>query len=176
MNIAIIEDELLEREILSNELENLFPFYEIKSYSNVNDFLEELQGDCSSNPGVIITDLDMSGTNGVELLRRIRAGELKVERTTIVVALSVHQEPKTIGALLSLEVDEILTKPVKPESIKLAIDKLLTRKMNLRPKLAYKYITTNNLWAKNDGSEKFEILTGEEIDYIRYVTTKNIRY
>jgi len=70
--IGIVDDDPLFRETLAGNLGDAG--YGVVAWAGGEDFLAAL--DCGSQPDLILLDWKMPGMNGIEVLRRMRAGQL----------------------------------------------------------------------------------------------------
>ncbi|WP_042276440.1 LytR/AlgR family response regulator transcription factor [[Clostridium] dakarense] len=76
LNIAICDDELIHRQVLSNYLDRTFP---IKSYKLV-EFAngEELIENYPEKLDILLLDIQMTGINGIEAAKKIRMFDTNV--------------------------------------------------------------------------------------------------
>lgn len=115
--ILIAEDDLAQRMLLRMTLEG--EGYEVIEAENGLEALARLDEHSEYlNLRLLITDLSMPEMNGFGLIRTIRDRE--VHYTYIIVLTSNDDEGSLVKAL-SLGADDFLTKPVKPEELKLRL-------------------------------------------------------
>lgn len=79
-------------------------------------------------PSVIITDWYMEPLNGLEFLKRLRAGDYKVARDLPVVFLSSQQTVAHVQTAINEGVDHFLVKPFTISMVERAIYQIVTRK------------------------------------------------
>lgn len=81
-----------------------------------------------ASPHLIICDIDMRPTSGMEFLARLRAGESGLDRTTPVIFLSNHSDPTIVRQAQALGVDGFLIKPPSIAMLRDRVDRLLSRR------------------------------------------------
>lgn len=72
----------------------------------------------NESPAIIITDLDMPGMNGFQLIEEIRRQE--IARTYIIV-LSASDDKSSVVSALALGADDYLVKPYHPEELRVRL-------------------------------------------------------
>ena len=94
----------------------------------------------------ILSDWNMSPIDGLELLRSIRAGEVRrVARDICFIMLTGHADQQIVKAALALDVSGFLVKPVAVGNLTRAIDKAFLKKVTLKPPSSYKSHATIEL-------------------------------
>lgn len=103
--VLIIEDEQTQRHLLREYLEKL------KFHVLEEEHGESGLGVWSGNHDIriVITDLEMPGTDGYDVIRAIRK---EIARETYIMVLTIHDNKKTLVKALSLGADDFLSKPV----------------------------------------------------------------
>lgn len=92
--------------------------------------------------GVLITDVQMPGIHGVELLRRIRCGETDGPADLPVIILTSFSNTDVLTASLALDVNGFLVKPIKPDTVYTKLIQALGERITLRPKGSYESVST----------------------------------
>jgi two-component system, LuxR family, response regulator FixJ len=110
--VHIIDDEEPVREAVGFLLG--LEGFDVRSYASADDFLAKLQDDIS---GCIIADIRMPGTDGIQLLRRLKNMGVK----TPVMMLSGHADPRTISDATSLGAMCVMKKPIDAETLLSAV-------------------------------------------------------
>ncbi|XPV69238.1 MAG: sensor histidine kinase [Halarcobacter sp.] len=104
LNLAIIEDDeiLLNRlyKILSREVKL------VSTYSSSKSFLDDL--DKGIIPNVILSDINMSSINGLEMIAILREKNIKIP----VILASAFSEPEYFIEAINLRVRRFLVKPI----------------------------------------------------------------
>ena len=96
------------------------------------------------NVDVLLTDIQMSTMNGLELIRQIRCDHSLAPRGLPVVIFTSFSNDQTIHAALELDVNGFLTKPVKPLlGIQKIIQALIEKEQRLRAVDDYALVNTD---------------------------------
>ena len=91
---------------------------------------------------LIITDVDMPGMNGLELVQLIRTGKTHAKADTRVLVLTGHSNAQLMSVALALDVNGFLIKPVVPAVLYEKMEKAAKEKLHLRSPLAYQSVMT----------------------------------
>ncbi|HEX6913667.1 MAG TPA: response regulator transcription factor [Chitinophagaceae bacterium] len=120
MKILIAEDEAAMLEVLQASLKG--EGYDLVAASDGQQALDQYR---AVQPDLIITDILMPYTSGLELLSIVKSdGGLQVP----VIVLSAMGQEATVIEAFNLGADDFLTKPFNPVELKLRVRKLLQRK------------------------------------------------
>lgn len=108
MKIMLSEDEKITRKTLTDILtkEN----YEVLSYSDGKEAFNSLS---TNNYDVIITDLRLPGTSGIDILKRAK----EINPKTIVIIITAYATVETAIEALKLGAYDYLLKPFSPEQL-----------------------------------------------------------
>lgn len=108
MKIMLSEDEKITRKTLTDILtkEN----YEVSSFSDGNEAFNSLN---TNNYDVIITDLRLPGTNGIDILKKAK----EINAKTIVIIITAYATVETAIEALKLGAYDYLLKPFSPEQL-----------------------------------------------------------
>jgi len=114
MRVLIVDDDNLAQELLANFLraQGYQPFIA----GDGQAALDILDREAIS---VVISDWEMPGMDGLELCRRIRAGA--VDRYVFTILLTARDSAADLLAGMSAGADEFLTKPFKPEELRVRL-------------------------------------------------------
>lgn len=113
MRILLVDDHALVRDAISQGLESLG--HEVMQADNGNAAISALAGD---QPDVLITDIEMPGMNGIELIEQVRRAYPKLA----IVAMSGRPVESGLSALPGLDVACKLQKPFTASRLMDAID------------------------------------------------------
>ena len=102
--VLVVDDELPVRELLGNMLTHLGHSWE--AACNVTEALSKIE---STEFDLVLTDLNMPGTNGVELAREIK--RRNPETPVILMTGSQLQNP-------SPDIDDVLRKPFSAQQLR----------------------------------------------------------
>ncbi|HQT30670.1 MAG: hypothetical protein B7Y50_04060 [Hydrogenophilales bacterium 28-61-11] len=91
---------------------------------------------------LLISDVQMPGINGVELLRQIRCGQTDAPADLPVIILTSFSNTDVLTAALKLDVNGFLVKPMKPATVHAKIIQALGERVPLRPAQTYEAVDT----------------------------------
>ena len=94
---------------------------------------------------LVITDVQMPGINGLELLRRLRVGSTAASSDTHVIVLTSFSNTEVLGIAMALDVNGFLVKPMKPVSVAEKIMQAVSERVVVRAPLAYQSVNTTLL-------------------------------
>lgn len=117
LKIYVVEDSEWYQKLLVYTL-SLNPDYEVKSFSNGQDFLKSMH----ENPDIVTLDYRLPDFSGLEILKRIRQENNEVQ----VILISEQEDIDTVVKLLKLGVYDYIT---KSDDIK---ERLLNTVQNIR--------------------------------------------
>lgn len=104
MSVLVVDDE--EHIVKSIDKYLTYENYTVFTATNGNDALEIYK---SQTPRIVITDLQMPGLNGLELLERIRI----IDSETEVIVLTGHADMQSVIRALKNKATDFLVKPVE---------------------------------------------------------------
>ena len=93
----------------------------IDQATNGTDALRRLQ---SRSYDLMISDTDMPGMNGADLMRAVRADE-KLTRLPVILMLAVGAGKQDVLDAVALGISGFIIKPFRPEQLKVQITKVL---------------------------------------------------
>src|SRR6185369_3367830 len=106
------------RDLLTTVLE--FAGYEVRAAVDGTDAMRQV---ASYAPDLILLDINMPGTDGFDVCRRIRAQGL----TTPIIFLTARDDPDDIVTGLGMGADDYLTKPPVLKVVAAHVDAVLRR-------------------------------------------------
>jgi len=106
--VLVVDDDVDGLEVLKTRL--VHAGYEVETAESAEKALAIVK---AFDPGLIVTDVRMSGMTGLELLERIRASMEGVE----VVVMTAHDDMQTAVAAMKAGAFDFLVKPVDPKAV-----------------------------------------------------------
>jgi two-component system invasion response regulator UvrY len=131
INILITDDHTVVREGLKRILKEEFPEATFGEAGDGNQALEKTRNEVWD---VIILDITMSGRNGLEVLKQMRAENIK----TPVLILSMHPEDQYAVRVLKAGASGYLTKESASEELVTAIRRIISGRKYITLSLAEK--------------------------------------
>lgn len=116
MKILIAEDDPLMMTVIRQQLQN--EGYILSLNADGREALEALE---SFKPDLIVTDILMPFTSGLDLITVVRSSGSKVP----ILVLSAMDQEATVLEALSLGANDFISKPFKPAEISMRVRRLL---------------------------------------------------
>lgn len=113
MNTSIlhVEDDASLQNLVRAALEHLGG-YEVRTAANGEQALQLARQD---PPRLLLLDLDLPGTSGIEVLRELRG--IEGLRNVPVIFLTAVVDPRVLAELRALDAQEVLQKPFRPRQL-----------------------------------------------------------
>jgi len=89
--------------------------------------VEAMQRLATCRPDVILTDIEMPGVDGFELLKQIRQFCIEKEFALPVVAVTGHTAQVEIEKILAVGFDSVVVKPIKFENLTATVQRVVAR-------------------------------------------------
>lgn len=118
--LLLVDDIKLNREVVKIALEQEFEIYEASDGFEALQILEETHG-----IDMVITDIQMPGMNGLELIRKIRS-EAKYNHIAII-ANTQFGDPEQEEEILDIGANDFVYKPTTPKIIELRVRNTMNR-------------------------------------------------
>lgn len=112
--ILVVDDDTDGLEVLETRLTHAG--YEVETADSAEKALSRVK---AFDPGLIVTDVRMSGMDGLELLQKVRATMEGVE----VVVMTAHDDMQTAVTAMKWGAFDFLVKPVDPKAIQALADR-----------------------------------------------------
>lgn len=160
INIALVGETTLFRNLLSNHINKWQGFTVIMQAYNGVDFLNQLKHPIKKMPNVAILDVQMPVMNGVETAEQLYKQYPKIN----MLALSQFNDDISLNKMISKGVLGFITKNTEIDEIKQAINKVAQGAYYFT-----EYISENTL--NNTSTLKENILTEREILLIKLCAT-----
>jgi len=138
--IMVVDDERSMREMLEIFLGR--EGYEVMGYSSAGDALDDLAED--QNFDLIITDINMPGLTGLDLLKNVK----EFEKDIPVIMITAYGSPDSAVQAMKLGAVDYITKPFRIEEIKARISAAVERR-----KLAEENVELHRLLDQQFGFE-----------------------
>ena len=119
-SIVLIDQNEMFLNLLNHELTK-YKGFSVVHTSNGIDFLSS----DNVEPDLIIMDMIMEGINGIEMIKKLRSDQ-KFDKTKILV-LSEKLSDSDINQLKSLNIDNIVQKPVNIGEVLFMVESILTK-------------------------------------------------
>lgn len=142
--IAIIEDEIELLQLLGSMCNDLN--FESHEFRTCEDFIFKFS---KIDPHLIITDRNLPGTNGNELIKSIR----KIDAKIPIIMISGSNTSENIVDALKLGADDFISKPFHPDVLTLKINRILNQ--NLYPANSNLIVEKDNRILKMGDKEAF---------------------
>lgn len=152
-SILLVDDHRIFLEGLKNLIQE--PFHVKDTANSGKEALELIK---ASEFDVMITDYEMPGFNGLELVKAVRV----VQPETKIIVLSMHDDPSVVKELLRLGVQGYLLKNNTYKNLTEALEKVIEGKRFLSDEIA-------ELLIHAPEEEERGILTSREIEILRLV-------
>jgi CheY-like chemotaxis protein len=108
ISAMVVEDEKVTNELLSSTFKNFFS--SVNSYYNGEDALSAYK---TTQPDVVFVDIVMSGMDGIELSRQIRA----LNPSQIIIVISASNNIEKISESIEVGVNSFIQKPIDTKKI-----------------------------------------------------------
>lgn len=141
-NVLIVDDHPIVRRGLKQVLQDE-PEYSVVEAGNAREALQEIK---QQTFDLVIADIDLPGTNGIELLKEIK----QQNKDTPVLMLSVYPEDQVAVRVLRAGASGFLSKETAPEQLVVAIRKILNGGKHISEKVAD--LLVMNLGSANERS------------------------
>ncbi|NNV57192.1 response regulator transcription factor [Limnovirga soli] len=116
MKVLIAEDDPVMLSLIKHRLS--LDNYTINANSDARDALQSME---TFKPDLIITDIVMPYTSGLELIGIIRSSGIKVP----ILVLSAIDQEATVLEALSIGADDFITKPFNDKELSMRVKRLL---------------------------------------------------
>jgi response regulator RpfG family c-di-GMP phosphodiesterase len=126
--LLVVDDELSIREVLAEGLANYG--FSVRMASSAAEAYETVQG---GDVHLVLSDIDMPGGNGIELLKRIKALEPDID---VIMVTGVVDVDTAIGSIRDGASDYV-TKPFNLEEVRIAVEQALDKRRLILENRAY---------------------------------------
>lgn len=119
MKILIAEDDAVMLALIRHQLEK--DDYTLDAYTDARDALQSLD---AFKPDLIITDLVMPFTSGLEFISIVRSSGIRIP----ILVLSALDQETTVLEALSVGANDFITKPFNSAELSMRVKRLLSVK------------------------------------------------
>ncbi len=154
MNILIVDDHVVVREGVRRLLSTI-PDVEIYEASNAREALDEYR---KRQPGIVVLDINMDGSSGLEFLQRLRS----ISKTARVIMFTMHAEPGYVTRAMRAGAMGYVSKSAPAEELLEAIRRVRAGETYIDRELAGSAVT-----GLPDGPDPYENLTNREVEILR---------
>lgn len=137
VHILLVEDEDFQRETYAEMLEQM-KLGQVRTAKNIDVALQRMS---ETTYGLIITDVDLGGRTGLDLVKLIRTCQTPASPATRVIVLSSHGEQDVVLRTISLDINGFLAKPATPHALYDAIQEAMAEEFNPQPAFIYQNLT-----------------------------------
>ena len=161
MKFLIIDDHAIVRKGLSQLLKEEFPDAEIAEAVDDNEVYQKTRKQIWD---VILLDISMPGRNGMEILKQLRAENVKAP----ILVLTMHQEDVYGPRVLKAGANGFLNKEMATEELVAAVHRVLAGRKYISGALAEKLAESLN---DNTGKPAHETLSDREMQVLQLLAS-----
>lgn len=127
--LIIVDDNPLDRNGLKSCIDwDSMDIEVVGTYSNGKQVVEDIQ---NVNPDIILSDISMPVMSGIEMVKRLKEKGFDIKT----IFMSCHDEFNFAKSAVSLDVEFYVLKPIVPEELQEAINKVLNKHMAEKVKI-----------------------------------------
>lgn len=123
LRVFIVEDMPYIRTLLRGLLRR-FGFEHVMEAGSVAEAVADMR---RTPPDLIITDWEMPGHTGLDLLKWVRRNPASPNPATPIILLTSHGDPETVHACRDAGANDFLVKPVAPKRLRESVAELLRK-------------------------------------------------
>ena len=139
MSLLLVDDEPFQRRVLREVLRSV-GFRHMTEAETGHDALLKMADDAYD---VILSDVQMPGMNGLELLRQIRSGQTPRPRDSRFLIVTSFSNTEVLGAAMALDVNGFLVKPIRIAVVLEKIERAINEPFHLRAQSEYGSVATD---------------------------------
>jgi CheY-like chemotaxis protein len=123
LKALIVEDNVHMRVLLRSLLQALG----IRSIHESSDGASGFAELCARNPDIVLTDLSMEPTDGIDLTKQIRTGKNSPNKYVPIIMVTGHTEKARVEAARDAGVTEFLAKPITVQNLMARLAEIVER-------------------------------------------------
>lgn len=123
LRVFIVEDMPYIRTLLRGLLRR-FGFEHVMEAGSVAEAVADMR---RTPPDLVITDWEMPGHTGLDLLKWVRSNPASPNPATPIILLTSHGDPETVRACRDAGANDFLVKPVAPKRLRESVAELLRK-------------------------------------------------
>jgi DNA-binding response OmpR family regulator len=160
--VILVEDEIEIAKLLKTAIGDSF-----RSFLIASDGLEGFDMFTQTSPDIIITDIMMPNSSGLEMAKKIRA----INKNIPIIILSAFSEKDKLFKAIDVGVNKYFTKPYNPKDI-------LEYISSIADELSQKIVKLSNSYSFNKNTSslykdtKFINLSKKEIEFVKLLLSK----
>lgn len=139
LSVLIVDDEAFQRRILREVLRNL-GFAKIKEADSGQFAVVAMT---EQHFDLVLSDVQMPGMNGLELLRQVRTGQTQLARDTRFIILTSFSNTEVLGTAMALDVNGFLAKPIRIGLVMEKLDRAVQETFQVRGQAEYESVVTS---------------------------------
>lgn len=141
LRVIVVEDNETNRRIICRMMRQL----QCAVVESAADGYQALTTIQTSPHGydLIISDFQMPGMNGLELLKQVRLGAPGINRDIGFIMLTGHADNFIVGTAFNLNVDSFVVKPVTPKALRARISHVMSTTNQIKRPIEYSEISVN---------------------------------
>jgi two-component system chemotaxis response regulator CheY len=141
LRVIVVEDNETNRRIICRMMRQL----QCAVVESAADGYQALTTIQTSPHGydLIISDFQIPGMNGLELLKQVRLGAPGINRDIGFIMLTGHADNFIVGTAFNLNVDSFVVKPVTPKALRARISHVMSTTNQIKRPIEYSEISVN---------------------------------
>ena len=168
IKIALVDDHQLVRSGIKKIIDDFANYYVVLEGNNGKDFLKKLST-APTKPNIVLMDLSMPIMNGIETTQFLTAHYPEIKT----IALSVHDDIKSINAMIKAGARAYLAKDSSPELLEETINSVFKVGYYCDKILVKNFVKSN--WQENDEDEKFHLNEQKSKNILIQFTAREIQ-
>ena len=158
--VVLVEDHPMFRERLAQLIDKDLAMKVCGEAANIQDGLRIIE---STKPDIVIVDITLRGSSGLELIKNLKAMEISVP----VLVLSMHDEALYAQRALRAGARGYITNDEDSAQVMRAIRKVLAGEIHLSPEMTERVLQKYSRAENQSESSQIALLTDRELEVFR---------